>query len=146
MQLSPEPEMVSCNNPGPESATIAHVSGGFLTWAIWLNRCSLGWAMITESALILLPSHKYFCCFESLAGACKDVLSLCRNLGVERQRRKLWKLEFSTLTLAGPAGILIQSKEAEPVHVSHWRHPALICYWAAVRNLLFWVKVQRIPS
>lgn len=52
MQLSPEPEMVSCNNSGPEYATITHVNESFLTWAIWLSRCSLGWGMITESGLI----------------------------------------------------------------------------------------------
>lgn len=155
MQLSPELETVSCNNSGPESATITHVREGFLTWAILLNWCSLGWGMITESGLILLPSNRCFCCFESVAGSCKDVLSLCRNLEVERQRRKPWRLEFLVLTTAGPAGIrsdltwagiLIQPKEAESLHVSHSRSSALICYWAAVRNLLFRVKVPMTSS
>lgn len=53
------------------------------------------------------------------------VLSLCRNLRVERKRRKPWRLEFPTLTLAGPAGILIQSREAETFcgviqDIQHW--------------------------
>lgn len=138
MQLSPELEMVSCNNSGPESATITHVSEGFLTWAIPLNWCSLGWGIITESALILLPPHKYF--FAALSQLL-GVLSLCKNLKVERQRMRPWGLEFPTLTMAG---ILIQSEKAESLHVSHSRHSALICYWAAVRNLLFWLKVWRI--
>ena len=37
MQLSPEPEMVSRNNSGPEPATITHVSEGLLTWRDFLH-------------------------------------------------------------------------------------------------------------